>query len=280
MKRGCGDAELRNQITADGASTKGNRMNLKIFGLLASITLCITGANPSAAADNPADAAIAAAIADGSRPEADTKRDVQRKPAAMVAFAEVGPGSKVGEIFPGAGYFTRLFAKSVGPTGKIYAMVTPPRPNQPDRTAAVKAIAADTAYSNVQVVETSYLDLKVPEPLDVVWTSQNYHDLHVKRFNLNVAAVNKQVLKVLKPGGLYIVLDHAAADGSGLRDPDTLHRIDPATVKQELLAAGFEYVGESKELRNTTDDKSKSVFDTSLRGNTDQFVYKFRKPVK
>jgi predicted methyltransferase len=253
-------------------------MNLKTFGLLASVTLYVAGAGATRAADKPVEAVIAAAVADTTRPEADTKRDAQRKPAAMVAFAEIGPGTKVGEIIPGGGYFTRVFAKTVGPKGKVYALVTPPQPNQPDRTAAVKAIAADPAYNNVQVVETSYLDMKVPEPLDVVWTSQNYHDLHLKRLNLDVAAVNKQVLKVLKPGGLYIVLDHAAADGSGLRDPDTLHRIDPATVKEELIAAGFEYVGESKELRNASDDKSKSVFDGSLRGNTDQFVYKFRKP--
>lgn len=252
-------------------------MNLKTFGLLASVTLYVAGNGTVLAADKPADA-IAAAVADAARPEADTKRDAQRKPAAMVAFAEIGPGSKVGEIIPGGGYFTRVFAKTVGPKGKVYAIVTPPQPNQPDRTAAVKAIAAESAYSNVQVVETSYLDMKVPEPLDVVWTSQNYHDLHLKRLDLDVAAINKQVLKVLKPGGLYVVLDHAAADGSGLRDPDTLHRIDPATVKQELVAAGFEYVGENKDLRNTTDDKSKSVFDASLRGNTDQFIYKFRKP--
>jgi predicted methyltransferase len=255
-------------------------MNLKTFGLLASVTLYVAGSGSATAAEKPAETAIAAAVADLSRPTADTQRDAQRKPAAMVAFAEIGPGSKVGEIIPGGGYFTRVFAKTVGPKGKVYAIVSPPQPGQPDRTAAVKAIAADAAYGNVQVVETSYLDMKVPEPLDVIWTSQNYHDLHLKRLNLDVAAVNKQVLKVLKPGGLYIVVDHAAADGSGLRDPDTLHRIDPATVKEELLAAGFEFVGESKELRNAGDDKAKSVFDPALRGNTDQFVYKFRKPVK
>jgi predicted methyltransferase len=255
-------------------------MNLKTFGLLASVTLYVAGAGPSGAADKPPEAVIAAAVADASRPEADTKRDAQRKPAAMAAFAEVGPGSKVGELVPGGGYFTRVFAKTVGAKGKVYAIVSPPRPGGPDRTAAVKALAADPAYTNVQVVETAYLDMKVPEPLDVVWTSQNYHDLHNKGLNLDVVAINKQVLKVLKPGGLFVVLDHAAVEGSALRDVDALHRIDPATVKEELLAAGFEYVGESKELRNASDDKSKGVFDASLRGNTDQFVYKFRKPIK
>jgi len=255
-------------------------MYVRTFGLMASITLYVLASGHAIAADKATEAAITAALGDTSRPPADVQRDGPRKPTEMLAFAEVGAGSKVGELIPGGGYFTRIFAKTVGPKGKVYALVSPPQPGQPDRTAAVKAIAAEPGYSNVQVVEASYLDMQVPEPLDVIWTSQNYHDLHLKRLNLDVGAVNKQVLKVLKPGGLYIVLDHAAAAGSGLRDPDTLHRIDPATVKSELEAAGFEYVGESTVLRNDKDDKSKSVFDPALRGNTDQFVYKFRKPGK
>lgn len=255
-------------------------MRIKTFGFMTCIALYGLASAPVMAADKATETAITAAVSDTARPPADVQRDAQRKPKQMLEFAGIGPGTKVGEIIPGGGYFTRIFAKAVGPKGKVYAIVSPPQPGQPDRTAAVKAIAADPAYSNVQVVETSYLDMKVPEPMDVIWTSQNYHDLHLKRLNLDVAAVNKQVLNALKPGGLYIVLDHAAAAGSGLRDPDTLHRIDPATVKTELEAAGFEYVGESTELRNDKDDKSKTVFDASLRGNTDQFVYKFRKPAK
>jgi predicted methyltransferase len=92
------------------------------------------------------------------------------------------------------------------------------------------------------------------------------------------ALLNKAVFKALKPGGTYIVIDHVAEAGSKLRDTDTLHRIDPATVRQQVTAAGFEYVGESGVLRNPDDTHKVKVFDKSIRGHTDQFAYKFRKP--
>ena len=92
---------------------------------------------------------------------------------------------------------------------------------------------------------------------DVVWTAQNYHDFHTPLFGPpDVAKVNKAVFEVLKPGGVYIVLDHAAEDGSGLRDVNTLHRIDPETVKSEVVAAGFVFDGESTVLRNRDDKRT------------------------
>jgi predicted methyltransferase len=104
------------------------------------------------------------------------------------------------------------------------------------------------------------------------------HDSFAKPADL--AVINKQVFAALKPGGLYIILDHAAAAGSGLRDTETLHRIDEAAVKQEVLAAGFKLVGESKVLRNPKDPHDKLVFDPSIRHHTDQFILKFMKPSK
>jgi predicted methyltransferase len=85
---------------------------------------------------------------------------------------------------------------------------------------------------------------------------------------------------VLKPGGVYVIVDHSAEPGSGLRDTDTLHRIDETAVKQQVVAAGFEYVGEIDVLRNPADDRKTNVFSPAIRGRTDQFVYKFRKPIK
>src|SRR6185436_13704917 len=154
----------------------------------------------------------------------------------------------------------------------------PPPTTEGAQTPAVQAIAADAAYANVSVNPQPFTTLDLPEKVDLVWTSQNYHDLHLKRFNLDVGAVNKAVFAALKPGGYYIVLDHAAATGSPVDVADTLHRIDPAIVRREVEAAGFKYVGEDSALRSTTDDHSKSVFDPAIRGHTDQFIYKFRKP--
>jgi predicted methyltransferase len=220
---------------------------------------------------------ISAAIAQPARPEADVARDSTRKPAEMLEFAGIKPGMTVLDAVPGGGYFTRLFAVAVGPKGKVVAYVPSEIAAKYDSEANARKVAA--AYPNVQV-EIDPLIQTAPEPFaDVVWTSQNYHDFHTPLFGSpDIAAVNKAVWSVLKPGGVYIVLDHAAEEGSGLRDPNTLHRIDPETVKAEVQAAGFVYEGEITVLRNKDDKHTANVFDPSIRGRTDQFVYKFRKP--
>jgi len=94
----------------------------------------------------------------------------------------------------------------------------------------------------------------------------------------DMAKFDAAVFKALKPGGLFVILDHAAAAGSGVSATNTLHRIDPEVVKQEVTAAGFVYEGETEVLRNPADDHTKKVFDPSLRGHTDQFVFRFQKP--
>ncbi|MDR3528647.1 MAG: hypothetical protein P4L57_15360 [Rhizomicrobium sp.] len=224
--------------------------------------------------------AIKAAIADPARPADNVARDEARKPAEMLIFAKIKPGTKVMDLIPGGGYFTRLFAKAVGAQGWVYAY----QPSELDAFAKgkpAKIIATVAAYSNASVVHAPVNSLTAPELLDVVWTAQNYHDLKDDFFKpADTALVNKAVFKALKPGGLYIVLDHAAEKGSGIHDTNTLHRIDEAVVKQEVMAAGFEFVGESKVLRNPADPKTANVFDKAIRGHTDQFLYKFRKPLK
>jgi predicted methyltransferase len=226
---------------------------------------------------------IAAAVADPNRPAADTERDVNRKPAETLEFTGVKPGDQIAELLPGGGYFTRLFSKVVGSSGHVYALV-PARPadapaDTPDFAARIKTLAGDPKYSNLSVVVEPFSELKTPVPVDLVWTSQNYHDLH--NFpGLDVAVFNQMVFDVLKPGGLYVILDHAAAPGSGTNDTKTLHRIDRAAVKKEVTAAGFVFVGESKLLEQPSDPHTAKVFDPAIRGKTDQFIFKFRKPDK
>ena len=222
----------------------------------------------------PAD--FAGAIADSNRPAADVARDAKRKPAELLAFAELKPGQVVGELLPGGGYFTRLLSKCVGRKGHVYAVITEAQAKG-DKPPPVKAIAADPAYGNVTVLAQDFTKLQLPQKADLVWTSDNYHDLHLAKYNLDVAAVNRAIYRALKPGGLYVIVDHAAAAGSGLDVPDKLHRIDPAIVRREVEAAGFKLVGESRVLRNAADDHTKAVFDPAIRGDTDQFVLKFRR---
>lgn len=231
------------------------------------------------AADPAPSPAIAAAVADAGRPAADTQRDADRHPAESVAFSGMKAGDKVIDLIPGGGYFTRIFSKVVGPNGKVYALT-------PEEMLSKMAKAADAAkalpaagYANVVPVSTSINAIKVPEPVDVVWTSLNYHDLHNALLGpANMGNYNKSVFNALKRGGIYIVIDHAAAPGSGTRDTDLLHRIDVEAVKAEVTGVGFQLVAESKVLAHPADDHTGKVFDSGIRGKTDQFLLKFVKP--
>jgi len=224
---------------------------------------------------------ISQAVTNPARPEADRNADVDRKPEETVAFSGVKPGEKVVDLWPGGGYFTRIFSAVVGPKGHVYAVPPSKRPNAPadapDPGARVQAIAADPHYSNVSVVATPLTEMKLPEPVDLVWTSRNYHDFH-NIPNLDVSAIDKAIFNALKPGGVFVVLDHAAEKGSGFRDTSTLHRVDPEAVKQEVVAAGFKFEGQSEVLRNANDPHTEKVFEASVKGKTDQFILKFRKP--
>jgi predicted methyltransferase len=225
--------------------------------------------------------AYAAAVADTSRPSTDSARDADRKPAETLAYAHVRPGDRVADFAAAGGYFTRLFADVVGPKGRVYAIEPgelQDRPSGSKATAELQKFAAD--HPNVTVSTAPTLAaLKFPEPIDLFWISQNYHDLKDKFFGpVDTAAFNKAVFAALKPGGIYVVLDHAAVAGAPADVTETLHRIDPAVVRREVEAAGFEFVGESKLLANPSDPRTAKVFDASIRGRTDQFIFKFRKP--
>jgi len=247
--------------------------------------LALLLALPASQATIASDASVAIgdAVADKSRPEADTQRDAERKPAETLAFAGVKPGATVIELIPGGGYYTRLLSKVAGTKGHLYALVPAPRPDAapdaPDRSLPVKAIAAASGYDNVSVLVQPIKALQLPPRADLVWTSDNYHD--VKNVpGIDMLAFNKSVFDALKPGGLYLVIDHAAAADAPADVTDTLHRIRVETVKEEVLAAGFVLAGESEALHNTNDGHDLKVFDPAIRGKTDQFVLKFVKPKK
>ncbi len=220
-----------------------------------------------------------AALTDPGRPAADMARDAGRRPGETVMFAGIRPGMKVADLIPGGGYFTRIFSQAVGPRGRVYAYVPDELSKLAKREPAVTAIARDPAYANVRVLLSPLPLFTTPEKLDVVFTAQNYHDMHADFMGpVDVAAVNRQIYQALKPGGLYIVIDHSARPGSGMTAVNSFHRIDPAIVRQEVEAAGFVFDGQGDFLRDPKDRMNVSVFDKSIRGETDQFVYRFRKP--
>ncbi len=224
-------------------------------------------------------ASISAAVASPDRPASDTQRDALRKPVELVAFAGIKPGDRVADLVPGTGYFTRIFSKVVGPNGRVFAIV-------PSEFLKGSPKAADDAqaifgpgFANVGAMTTRISQISTPEPLDVAWTSDNYHDIY-GFFGVDAAAqFDAAVFRALKPGGVFIVVDHAAKPGTSGTSAKTLHRIDPETVKAQVQAAGFTFVGESQVLRNPADAHDVVIFSPVIRGHTDQFALKFRKPL-
>ena len=225
-------------------------------------------------------ALIAASLVPASHAQApaDALTDPAMKRAEVIAFIGVKPGDRVADIV--AGRFVRALSQAVGPNGKVYAF----EPAEvvkahPQVMTMLSGLKADPAYANVEVSSAAINTPALPSGLDAVFIRQNYHDLYDKFMGpADVAAFNRNVYAALKPGGVFVVLDHAAAAGSGLSATDTIHRIDPAAVKAEVTAAGFVLDGESTVLANPADDHTKMVFDPAIRGKTDQFLYRFKKP--
>jgi predicted methyltransferase len=205
----------------------------------------------------------------------DALSDPALKGPQVVAFIGVRPGDKVADIV--AGRFVRIFAKTVGPKGRVYAvMPTEVIKAHPQVEGLLKSTAARNPNITVLTPPIDRMDL--PKGLDAVFIRQNYHDLHDKFMGpADVPAFDKAVYAALKPGGVFVVLDHAAP-GTGLSATETLHRIDPAAVKSEVEAAGFKFDGSSDILANPADDHTKMVFNPAIRGKTDQFLFRFRKP--
>ena len=249
-------------------------MRYPVMAGLAALLLasCASVEAPSPRAD------YTAALADPARPEADRNRDAVRKPAELLAFAGIRPGQKVGDFVMGGGYLTRILSAAVGPTGHVYAF-------QPAEFVAFQASygenlrTVDAAYDNVTGLEGPFAAPSFPHDLDVIVTVQNFHDLYLRPFPAGTGPRAAAALfGALKPGGTLVVVDHSAPAGTGTRDADTLHRIDREAVVQVLREAGFVLDGESDLYRNAADTRTVNVFDPAIRGHTDQFVLRFRKP--
>lgn len=229
---------------------------------------------------------VVQALASPLRPPADLQRDPGQKPAELLALSGAKPGDRIADFWPVPPYSTALLSALAGPEGRVYAVVpTKLFTDVPEADAKVRGMLAP--FANVTMLAQAFDRFETPEPLDLVWMGKTYHDFPntTEMGPLDIAAVNRAVFRALKPGGVLMVIDHAAPAGSGFRDtePDDakrLHRIDPEIVKAEVLAAGFVLEAESPLLANPADDHTKSPFDPAIRNRTDRFVLKFRKPAR
>jgi predicted methyltransferase len=232
---------------------------------------------PAAAVD------YAAALAVPGRLAEDREQDAQRKPAETLAFFGVRPGMAVLDLYSGAGYFTELLAAVVGPSGRVVAHNNTPylegtgaqwaeRLADPQRLANVERLTA----------ENNELEL-APNQFDFVLMSAVYHDVYFVNEARGWTAIDgpkllAELFAAMKPGATVGLIDHAAPPGAPSETGGTLHRIDPAVVKRDFAAAGFVLEAESNLLRNPADDFTKGVFDPAIRGRTDRFMLKFRRP--
>lgn len=222
---------------------------------------------------------LARALADPGR-AAQRGTDARRHPAELVALADLKPGQRILDLIPGDGYWTRIFSRMVGPQGRVYAVW--PQAYAREAMGNVQQLQQlARQYGNVTVQVQPSNALSAPQPLDVVWTADNYHDYNDKFMGSpGSLSLARSAFRILKPGGLFIVIDHAAAAGRGDRDTESLHRIERAAVIRQATAAGFRLVGESQVLRNAKDPLTIKVFDPRVRGHTSQFALKFRKPLR
>lgn len=255
-------------------------MQTRIAFLILAFALPLTMSSTPALAKHHTPAYVTAAINDPARKD-DRADDSRRQMAAVMKFTGVKPGQKVLELVPGSGYWTRVFSRIVGPAGHVFTVWPDEMHKYATKSLAKWQDLVKTTYTNVSLMQQPAADLSVPESVDVAFTCQNYHDYHDKFMGpVDMVAFDKKVYAALKPGGVFIIIDHRAPAGSGIRDTDTLHRIDPAVVKMEMKAAGFVFAGSSNALHNPKDPLTKKVFDSSIRGHTDQFIFRFRKPAK
>jgi len=275
--------------------------------LLATASLAVSGGPSVVQAQTPTAADIKAIVADPSRSAADRTNDLRRRPEEMLAFIAIKPGIVALDLSAAGGYTTELLARSIGPAGKVYgqsrprpataptppparegnsnpnlpaaAPTGPPRPSPEalaERDKALKAagVAAAPIVAVVQPFEDPMPAEVANGGLDLVTLMFNYHDLG--HFGVDRDAMNKAVFKALKPGGVYVIADHAGRPGTGISEAGTLHRIEEAFLRKEVEAAGFKFAAEGMFLRNPNDPRDKNTPDPPQP--KDEFVLKFVKP--
>ena len=242
------------------------------FALIAALAIGLTGPLHAGTAE------IAASIADKDRSEENRALDEGRKPAAILAFADFQAGETVADFMAGSGFYTELISRIVGKNGHVYA-VEPDVFYDPAKWDVLRK-----SHRNVSVMPVTPRAMQLaPNSVDALFTHMNFHDLYWEseqyRFpRLDENLILRNWFAAVKPGGKVIVVDHTGPAGEPREVVEKLHRIDPAHVIKKMTEFGFVLEGRSDALHMAGDDHSKNVYDPAIRGKTDRFALKFRKP--
>ena len=255
---------------------------MSVLRRISFVVLALTVAGQSSVAQPDSQSVYERALASESRLEGDAARDAGRNPAAVLKFLGITPGMTVLDMFSGGGYYSEIMANVVGDSGNVVAH---------SNTAYLNFVGEEFVnrykagrLPNVDILMAENNKLRLDENhFDAIFMGLAYHDIYwVNPDNgwheIDGDKFRAELLKSLKPGGILGITDHYAGPDTSRTDATGLHRIDKAIVIADLEAAGFKLVDESDVLRNPDDDHSKSVFAEGIRGNTDRFVLKFRKP--
>jgi predicted methyltransferase len=257
---------------------KNHKLALIVASVLA-ISACAStssGPKPLGVSD------YAAVLADPGRPAADKADDAARKPAEILAFAEIRPGDTILEMEAGRGWYSEILSTAIGPTGKLIIQYPP---QFAYGGPAFKARTDAGRLKNATITVTAFDKLDAPNnSVDKVLWILGPHEIYFTPRDQqpgvlgDPAKTYAEILRVLKPGGVFIAMDHAANAGAPNSIAQTTHRVDPATVLAAAKAAGLQYVDKNGILANPSDDRTKPVFDATIRRHTDQFLFRFKKP--
>lgn len=249
----------------------------RLISILAITAITALAWTASLAYANPPSADLAKRLAEGERSPEDKARDAGRQPAAVIEFLGIEAGMKVMDLIAAGGYYTAVLSEAVGPQGRVYAQngdfVLKIRDGANDK--AMTARLANGRLPNVERLDREIKDLNFDGTLDAVLTALNFHDIYNGGSADAASEMLLTILKSLRPGGVLGLIDHA---GNPKAENEKLHRIDEAKVVEAAEAAGFVVEASSDILRHPEDDRTQFVFAKGLRGATDRFVLRLRKP--
>ena len=260
---------------------------MKAFAALAAVSLVALAGCATVVDETPASHVATleladAAVANPLRSAEARALDDSRKPGETLAFLGLQPGMDAADLLTGSGYWAQIMAKVVGPTGSVTAW----EPAQFYKEGPEKAKLDALIAASPGVTLASYPFDRFAPPAaayDFALVNLSYHDLYWESEKYGIprtdpAAYVRNLYAAMRPGGVVGVIDHVGPAGDTRAVVEKLHRIDPATVRADFLAAGFKLEAQSDLLANAADDHTKNVFDPAIRGKTDRFLYKFRKP--